>query len=43
MSGSRRLRVATFNAGIHPEWFPHVEARRSALIDRLASLPADAP
>jgi endonuclease/exonuclease/phosphatase family metal-dependent hydrolase len=36
-----RLRVATFNAGIHPEWFPEVPQRRAALIDALAGLPAD--
>jgi endonuclease/exonuclease/phosphatase family metal-dependent hydrolase len=41
VTADRRLRIATFNAGIHPEWFPHVPERRSALIDELSALPAD--
>jgi len=36
-----RLRIATFNAGLHPEWFPYVDERAALLTDALTGLEAD--
>jgi endonuclease/exonuclease/phosphatase family metal-dependent hydrolase len=38
---SERLRIVTFNAALHPDWFPFVPERRRALIEALAASAAD--
>ncbi len=35
------LRVATFNAGLHPDWFHHTDERAELLVEALAGLEAD--